>query len=42
MVPLRGEIRKQMGWLLLSHVYERQPWMGLAELMEILGNIVNG
>lgn len=42
LMPLRTEIRKRMGWLLLDHVYEGQPCRGLPELLQILGDIVNG
>jgi len=42
LVPLRPEIRKRMGWLLLEHVYENRQCKGVPEILEILGDIING
>ena len=41
-MSLRPEIRKRMGWLLLEHVYENKLCKGVPEVMEILGDIING
>ncbi|CAK5084706.1 unnamed protein product [Meloidogyne enterolobii] len=42
LVPLRPEIRKRMGWLFLEHVYESRQCKGVPEILEILGDIING
>ena len=39
---LRGFIRKTLNHILLSFVYEDESFNGVAELLEILGSIING
>ena len=39
---LRGFIRKTLNHILLSFVYEDDSFNGVAELLEILGSIING
>ena len=39
---LRGFIRKTLNNILLSFVYEDESFNGVAELLEILGSIING
>ena len=39
---LRGFIRKTINHILLSFVYEDESFNGVAELLEILGSIING
>ena len=39
---LRGFIRKTLNNILLSFVYEDDSFNGVAELLEILGSIING
>ncbi|KAL3077239.1 hypothetical protein niasHS_013228 [Heterodera schachtii] len=38
----RTGIRKQMANILLSHTFESMPFNGLEELLQILGDIING
>jgi serine/threonine-protein phosphatase 2A regulatory subunit B' len=42
MVPMRAEIRKRIGWLLASNVFEQFPCRGMPEILEVLGDIING
>uniref|UniRef100_A0A914HT07 Serine/threonine protein phosphatase 2A regulatory subunit n=1 Tax=Globodera rostochiensis TaxID=31243 RepID=A0A914HT07_GLORO len=38
----RATIRKQMAHIMLSHTYECMPFNGMDELLQVLGDIING
>lgn len=39
---LRAEIRKQINYVLLRYIYETEKFNGVAELLKILGSIIDG